>query len=762
MASVGAINVQMGMDSSRFTHGLKSSIAHTRSWARDMGKQFDSMLSPMQRYRKELTRLNLMRAGVFDPKTGAMLRLSTEQHAMAVRKLRLEYSKLIPTLRTAQQRFLAVGTSMRTFFGTGGLMFGMAAVGTAFKAGRTSENFEKSMRRSLAIMFEVTEQQKTMMREQAKAFSGEVLASAADLAGAYYYLAQTGMDAKSAIAALPTVARFAQAGMFDLSRATDLLTDAQIAMGLHSKNAQKNLQSLTHVGNVLVKASTLANASVEQFSEALTTKAAATGRLYGQTLEEVVAVLAAFASAGIKGAAGGEQYSIVMRHLAINAVKNAEAFKRLNVNVFDANRGFSEGADIIRDLDRAMANMTPRQKVLALMELGFTKKTIASTGVLLGMSEALGKVGIGLEDVAGVMKRVADDQLTPFQKGWNKVRQAFENLTIDRVSGVMEALGNAMEDSAKKGEPLYNLLKGIADLWGLLTLAPLLAQKAWIKMELNARSMGGSIEQVKGAFGPLGFLLPGGDTGTLTNQLDALNDEITRLDKLFYPRAGGGSEGNGLAADIAEAGKAAEKQGQAMALLAEEIEKARKATETLIATWKKKVDTQNFGKLAIDLREMAAAAKQLKGWTQSWNAYERGSQLIREFYANEKKEKDRKRAESLSKGVRSPIQAFSEGAEEAFRLRKMLGEGAYARLIDKYRETALRAMLSGKSGSVKLPAAMTVGSREAYSAVARGGAANIQKQTLAVAKKQLAAALRQIELAEKAVGQDIPVEIERM
>jgi hypothetical protein len=81
------------------------------------------------------------------------------------------------------------------------------------------------------------------------------------------------LDAEASIAALPRVAQFAQAGMFDMSRATDLLTDAQSALGLTIRDdAVKNMENMIKVSDVLVRANTLSNATVEQFSTSLTTK----------------------------------------------------------------------------------------------------------------------------------------------------------------------------------------------------------------------------------------------------------------------------------------------------------------------------------------------------------------------------------------------------------------------------------------------------------------------------------------------------------
>jgi len=90
--------------------------------------------------------------------------------------------------------------------------------------------------------------------------------------------------------------------MFDMARATDLLTDAQSALGLTIRDdAIANMEEMVRVSDVLVRANTLANASVEQFSVALTTKSGAALRALNKDMEEGVAVLAAFADQGIKG-----------------------------------------------------------------------------------------------------------------------------------------------------------------------------------------------------------------------------------------------------------------------------------------------------------------------------------------------------------------------------------------------------------------------------------------------------------------------------
>jgi TP901 family phage tail tape measure protein len=111
------------------------------------------------------------------------------------------------------------------------------------------------------------------MASAARQVALETTFAADQAAEAFFFLASAGLDAEQSIAAMPQVAKFAQAGMFDMALATDLATDAQSALGLSSKDATENLENLTRITDVFVRANTLANTSVEQLAVAFTTKA---------------------------------------------------------------------------------------------------------------------------------------------------------------------------------------------------------------------------------------------------------------------------------------------------------------------------------------------------------------------------------------------------------------------------------------------------------------------------------------------------------
>ena len=200
---------------------------------------------------------------------------------------------------------------------------------------KVGADFEAAMTRSTAIMGDLSDEMRKKLSDTAREIGTSTKFSATEAAEAYEFLASAGYDAERSIAALPKVAAFAQAANADLARATTLLADAQSALGLASQDATENMENMARVSDVLVLANTLANATTEQFSEALTNKAAAALRLVNKDIEEGVAVLAALADQGVKGAAAGEQLNIVMRDLQKAAINNKDAFADANITVFD-------------------------------------------------------------------------------------------------------------------------------------------------------------------------------------------------------------------------------------------------------------------------------------------------------------------------------------------------------------------------------------------------------------------------------------------
>lgn len=335
----------------------------------------------------------------------------------------------------------SVGKLTKSFGGLKavGIGAGIAVAAGAVFAVKAFAGFDQKMTESLAIMGDISTFQRGEMSDAAREVGLTTKFSAEQAAESYFFLASAGLDAKQSIAALPQVAAFAQAGMFDMALATDLATDAQSALGLTSEDAGENLKGLTRVTDVFVKANTLANTSVQQVSEAITNKLGGALRSYNIEIEEGVAVLAAYADQGLKGAAAGEAMNIMLRDLRKVGRESADVLAENNIAIFDANGNFRAQADIIDDLTAAFAPLSVAQQGQLAADLGFQDRSFKNIQLLFGMGDAVRSYNADLHEAAGTTQEIADKQLETLnaQLGLAKAK------IIDMAIGLGEELAPA-------------------------------------------------------------------------------------------------------------------------------------------------------------------------------------------------------------------------------------------------------------------------------------------------------------------------------
>jgi len=334
-----------------------------------------------------------------------------------------------------------------------GAVAGASIVLTKVLADATREfiAFDDAMTQSLAIM-KTTEEQQRAMAIAAREVATTTRISAEQSAEAFFFLASAGLNAEQSISALPQVAAFAQAGMFDMATATDLATDAQSALGLTVDDAGQNLSNLTRVTDVLVKANTLANASVQQFSEALTTKAGAALKVVNKDIEEGVAVLAVFADRGVKGAEAGEKLNQVLRDIPRATAKNKEEFAKLGLEMFTAEGNMKNVADIVEELDRVLGPMSDEMKAATLDQLGLNRGVADAVKILSGTTEQIREYEEALRGAGGTTQEIADKQLDSLQAQLDILNDRFIELKLgiietneDGISVLIDGLGRLID-----------------------------------------------------------------------------------------------------------------------------------------------------------------------------------------------------------------------------------------------------------------------------------------------------------------------------
>lgn len=347
----------------------------------------------------------------------------------------------------------------RALDSAGGAMIGFAAIGARLVATAASvttaigvasvkafADFDAAMTKSTAIMGNVSAAMEQDMSNAAREVAKTTTFSAEEAAEAYFFLASAGLDAQASVAALPQVAQFAQAGMFDLSRATDLLTDAQSALGLTIRDdAAANMENMAQVADVLVKANTLANASVEQFSQSLTNKAGAALSVANKSIEEGVAVLAVFADQGVKGAEAGERLSVMLRDITRAGAANADEFARLGLEVFDAEGNLRNMADVTAEFERVLTPMSDAQKAATLDTLGLTRSVADNIKLVLGASEQMRDYETALLDAGGTTEDVANKQLQTFSAQMDLVQSSIGDVFLTIGSKLVPELLSMFE-----------------------------------------------------------------------------------------------------------------------------------------------------------------------------------------------------------------------------------------------------------------------------------------------------------------------------
>ncbi len=359
--------------------------------------------------------------------------------------------------------------------GIGSAITGATAIvaGIGIASVKAFADFDGAMQKSIAIMGNVSDSLRGDMADAAREVAKTTTFSAEQAAESFYFLASAGLDAEQSMAALPKVAQFAQAGMFDMATATSLLINAQSALGLSSDDAAKNLENLSRVSDILVKANVLADASVQQFSEALTNKAAASMRSLNIDMEEGVAVLAVFAGAGVKGSEAGTLFNATIRGLTQGVQRNAAEFAAMGIEVFNAQGEMNNMADIVQDMEGALDGMSVEQQRATLTQLGFTEETLAGALALIGNSEKLREYEGELRNAGGTAEEVATNQLQTFS--------AQLGILGSHVTDVGISIGQELEPTLRGlVEELKPVVKeiGAALIPAFKALAPSIAQLA--------------------------------------------------------------------------------------------------------------------------------------------------------------------------------------------------------------------------------------------------------------------------------------------
>lgn len=324
-------------------------------------------------------------------------------------------------LRALSEQFKQIGQKM-TDVGkklTTKITVPLAAVGAASL--KVGADFDTAMSQVAATMGKTVDEIQDL-RDFAKEMGSTTAFSATQAAEGLNYMALAGYDAEKSMQMLPTVLNLAAAGSMDLAAASDMVTDAQSALGLSTEET-------VDLVNQMAKASSTTNTSVAQLGEAMLTVGGTAKMMKGGT-QELSQTLGILADNGIKGSEGGTALRNILLSLSAPTSKAAAEMKRLNLDVFDAEGNMRSMEDIIGDLGSALDGMTDEERTQAISNI-FNKRDLKSVNALLGTSaERWDEVGDAIENAGDAAAQMADTQLDNMAGSLTLLKSALEGAGI--------------------------------------------------------------------------------------------------------------------------------------------------------------------------------------------------------------------------------------------------------------------------------------------------------------------------------------------
>lgn len=236
----------------------------------------------------------------------------------------------------------------------------------------TYKNFEQSMANTAGIAG-ATGAEFEKLSNAAKSAGKATSFTASEAADALGYMALAGWDVNTSTAALTPVLKLAEATQGDLATTSDLVTDSMSAMGV-------GIESLQPYLDTVVKTNNKANTNAAQLMEAFIGVGGA-AKAAGLDYKATATALGIMANNGLKGAqAGTALNSILVRMTSKDTALNA--YKKLGVSIYDTAGNTRDFGDILKDTNKAMANMTEEEKTAIWLPLQ-AQTTILYTKIYL-------------------------------------------------------------------------------------------------------------------------------------------------------------------------------------------------------------------------------------------------------------------------------------------------------------------------------------------------------------------------------------------
>src|SRR5690606_35954028 len=110
----------------------------------------------------------------------------------------------------------------------------------------------------------------------------------------------------------------------------------------------------------------------------------------------------------------GEMFTVMLREMQTAHRRETKMWEELNLRIHDAEGNLLNIADIVRDFERLLLDMSDAQRTATLDMLGFRSESTAALMPLIGMSDEIARYERELRKASGVTQQMASVQMQSF------------------------------------------------------------------------------------------------------------------------------------------------------------------------------------------------------------------------------------------------------------------------------------------------------------------------------------------------------------
>lgn len=349
-------------------------------------------------------------------------------------------------IRSTGFRLQEFGTTVGTALGTIG---GAVAVGLGF-AVKKSMDFEAQIDRVGAIAG-ATGKELDALKKTALDLGASTSLSATEVAQGMELMAAAGFEVNEVIAAMPGVIAAAEASGEDLAIVSEVVAAALNGFGLEASEAAR-------VADVMAMAANRSAASVDDLGYTFK-YAAPVAKQLGFSMEELAAMTAVMADAGIKGSQAGTTLRMALTRLVKPTSEVKKGLAKLGVSMTDANGKMKPAPQLLNEIMIAMQGVSGETRTAAAAQIFGTEAMSGMLAVIDAGPKKLNELTAAFENSSGAAQEAAKKMKDNLKGALEELQGAFETAQIS----IGEALTPAIRAVA---EGLTNLINAFNNLPG--------------------------------------------------------------------------------------------------------------------------------------------------------------------------------------------------------------------------------------------------------------------------------------------------------